>query len=161
MCELTTAMVGLSLAGTAISAAGQMMQGETANTMGRLQQQSYEQQAVATERSSNFEIMRERRKQELATAAARAQVGASGVALAGSPTEAITANIGESELDIAAIQYGSTLKQNQLRTQGAISAFGGQQARTAGYIAGAGTLFSGIGRAVQMGRSPFAQVQGA
>lgn len=157
MCDPVTAMVGLSLAGTAVSAAGQISQGNQAEAMGRLQQASYEQQARSVANASAFEQARERRKFEVTQANARAQIGSSGVALEGSPGEVLMNNAGESELDIAAIQYGSTIKQDQLRTQGAISAFGGQQARSASRIAATGTLLSGIGRSVQMGGSPFAR----
>jgi hypothetical protein len=55
------------------------------------------------------------------------------------------------------------LKENQLKTQGRIAKWSGDRAQTAGYIAGASTLFSGVGqafsptRSVQMGVSPFAR----
>lgn len=145
------ALMGLSLAGTAISAAGQIAQGQTANAMSKLQQQAYEQQADNTQRASSYEQMQTLRKQELVAANARAQVGASGVALAGSPTEALLANAKQDQLDIQAIQFGSTLKQNQLRTQGQIARFSGEAAKTAGYIAGVSTLFSGTAKSVRLG----------
>jgi hypothetical protein len=155
MCDPVSAMIGLQLAGTAVSAAGQIAQGKNAELMGNLQQQAYNQQADAVGKASTFEQMQERRKQELAQSNARAQVGASGVGFAGSPTEVLAANAGQNELDIAAIQYGSTLKQSQLRTQGAIAAYQGQQGKQAGYIGALGTTISGLGKAVQIGVSPF------
>lgn len=165
MCEPTTALIGLQIAGAAISAAGQVSQGNTAQMMGQLQQAAYEQQAKATENASAFEQMQLRRKQGLAAGEARAQIGASGVAFDGSPTEVLAAQAGQDELDIAAIQYGSKLKATQLRTQGRIALYGGERAQQAGYIAGASTLISGVGRAfspnaVRMGGSPFAAGSG-
>jgi len=149
-------MVGLSLAGTAIQAAGQIAQGENANEMGQLQQKAYDDQARAQAKASAYEQMQERRKQDLLLASGRAQVGASGVSFEGSPSDVLASNAAQGEMDIRAIEFGSTMKQNQLRTQGALARRQGQQAETAGYIAGASTLFSGASRAVQMGRSPFA-----
>lgn len=161
MCDPISAMIGLQIAGSAMSAAGQISQGETAKAMGDLQNKAYQQQAKATETASAFEQMQARRKQELAVGNARAQVGASGVALEGSPSEVLMANAGQGELDIQAIQFGSKVKSNQLVTQGALAKFSGERAQTAGYIAGASTLASGVGSAfmpknsVRLGQSPF------
>lgn len=147
MCDPMTAMIGLQLAGTAVSAFGQMAQGNTAADMGRLQRAAYDDQARNVERAGAFEAMQERRKQELVAANARAQVGASGVAMEGSPTEVLLANARQDELDLQAIQFGSAVKSGQLRTQGAISEFSGGRAQTAGYIAGASTLLTGTANA--------------
>lgn len=161
MCDPVSAMIGLQLAGTAVSAMGQISQGDTAAQMGRLQNQVYQQQAKSTESASAFEQMQARRKQELAAANARAQVGASGVAFEGSPTEVMMANAGQGELDIQAIQFGSKVKSNQLRTQGALAKFSGDNAQTAGYIAGASTLLTGTAQAfmpknsVRLGQTAF------
>ena len=161
MCDPMTAMIGLQLAGTAVSAAGQVAQGNSAQMMGQLQQQAYEQQARNTENASLFEQLQLRRKQSLIASNARAEVGASGVAFAGSPTEALVDQAGQDELDIAAIQYGSKVKGSQLRTQGSLAAWSGERQQEAGYIAGASTLLSGVGKAfaprnsVRMGTSAF------
>lgn len=141
--------------GSAVEAAGQVAQGKQADAMANLQAKAYERQAEADAKASGFEMMQERRKQELQQSAARAQVGASGVAFTGSPTEVLTANAGQGELDLQAIMYGSALRQGNLTTQAAISRYGGAQARRAGYIAGASTLVSGIAKSVQMGASAF------
>lgn len=152
----------LTIASAGISAAGSLMQGQQAQQMADMQAKAYEQQAQADAQASSFEAQRERRKQELLQANARAQVGASGVALAGSPTEVLTANAREGQLDIQAIRYGSQLRQNGLRTQAAISRFSGQQAKTASFINAGSNLISGISnlydpnRAVKFGGSAFA-----
>jgi hypothetical protein len=153
------AMIALGLASTAISAAGMVMQGKQAEAMSEYQAKAYGQQAAADQQASAYEASRERHKQELLQAQARAQVGASGVALAGSPTEVLVANAREGELDLQAIRYGSQLRQNNLNTQAAIARFSGKQAKTASYIGAAGTAVSGFmstyERAVQFGQNPF------
>lgn len=152
----------LSIAGAGMSAAGSIMQGNQQAAMAEAQAQALEQQKKAEAQASAFEQQQERRKQELQLASARAQVGASGVALAGSPTEVLTANAAQGQLDIEAIQYGSTLRQNNLGTQAGISRFQGKQAKQAGIIGAASNLVSGISniydpnRAVKFGRSAFA-----
>lgn len=167
MCTFALAIGAL---GTVVSAAGSIMQGQQQAALANAQASAYEQQAEAERRAGGFEMMRERRKQELEQAQARAAVGASGVAFQGSPTEVLVANAGESELDLQAILYGSRLRQNQLRDQAAVTRWSGRQARTASFInAGAGLLshlgseqfVSGISnlydpdRAVRFGQSVF------
>lgn len=151
----------LTIASTGLSAAGSIMQGNQQAAQAEAQAKALEQQARADQQASAFEQQQERRKQELAQSAARAQVGASGVAFSGSPATVLTANAGQGQLDIEAIQYGSQLRQNNLGTQASISRFQGKQAKTAGFINAASGLVSGISnlydpnRAVKFGNSAF------
>lgn len=149
MDPITMMMIG----STALGALGSVMEGNAANEAAKMQQAAYNQQAQADAQASAFEVSREKYKQELAASSARAQIGASGVALTGSPTDVLVAQAGQGELDLQAIKYGSQMRQNQLITQGKISAYQGKQAKIAGFI-GAGTkILSG---AVQIGKNPFA-----
>lgn len=160
MCLDPLSMIGL--VGAGINAAGSLMQGNQQAALAEAQAKAIEQQAQADQQASAFEQAQERRRQDLAQASARAAVGASGVAFAGSPTEVLVANAGQGQLDIEAIQYGSTLRQNNLSTQAGISRFQGKQAKQAGFINAASGLVSGISnlydptRAVKFGRSAFA-----
>lgn len=130
--------------------------------MANYQAKAYEQQAQADAQASAFESAQERKKQELLQAQARAQVGASGVAVAGSPSEVLAANAKQNQLDLKAIQYGSTLRQNSLNTQASISRFSGKQAMGASLIKAGTGLVSGISnlydpnKAVKFGGSVFA-----
>lgn len=152
----------LAIAGTAMSAAGAVAAGNQQAAMAEAQAKAYEQQALADQQASNYEASRERRKQELMQASARAQVGASGVGFSGSPTEVLTANAREGQLDIAAIRYGSQLRQNSLGTQADISRYSGKQAKQASYINAGSAVISGLSnlydpqKAVKFGRSAFA-----
>lgn len=152
----------IGVVSTAVSVAGSIMAGQQQAAMADAQAKAYEQQAQADAQASAYEAQRERKKQELMQANARAQVGASGVSLAGSPTETLAANAREGELDLASIRYGSQLRQNNLRTQADISRFSGRQARAAGYINAGSGFISGLSnlydpnKAVRFGRSAFA-----
>ncbi len=152
----------LTIAGTGISMAGSLAQGQQAAQMSEYQARAQEQQAEADAQATAFEIQRERRRQELLAANARAQVGASGVALQGSPTEVLLSNARENELDLQAIRYGGQLRQNNMRTQAQITRYSGQQAKTASIFSAGSQFVSGISslydpnRAVRFGSSSFA-----
>lgn len=152
-------IAALGLASAGIQAAGMVMQGKQAEAMANYQAKAYEQQARSDAQASAYEAARERHQQDLAASAARAQVGASGVAMTGSPTEVMAANAREGQLDIQAIQYGSRLRQNNLQTQAGISRFSGKQARQAANIGAAGAivggLYSAYDRSVQLGQPIF------
>jgi hypothetical protein len=153
--------VTLGVIGTMVSVAGSIASGAQAQAQAEAQARAYEQQAQADSQAAGYEAQRERRQQELRAANARAQVGASGVAMAGSPTEVLVANAREGELDIQAIRYGSQIRQNNLRTQAEISRMQGKGAMAAGLINAGSGLVSGLSglydpnKAVKFGRSPF------
>jgi sRNA-binding protein len=134
----------LAAIGTIVSMAGSLVSGIQAQQMGRAQQQAYEQQARADAQAAGYESQQERKRQEAAAAQARAQVGASGVALSGSPTEVLLANARENQLEIDAIRYGSSIRQNNLRTQGQIAKMQGNQAMVGAIFKAGGSVVSGL-----------------
>lgn len=152
----------LTVASTAVSAAGAIMQGRQAEAAAEAQARSYEQQAQADQKAASFEAAQEGRKQQIQLSSARAQIGASGVGFAGSPAAVIAANAGQGQMDLEAIRYGSQLRQNGLKTQASISRFEGKQARQASYLNAASIAVKGIGQMydpttgkVQLGANPF------
>lgn len=155
-------MCTIALLGIGLSVGGALMQGQQQQQMANMQAKAYEQQAQADAQASAFEQAQERKKQDLLQAQARAQVGASGVAVTGSPTEVLAANAAQNQLDLKAIQYGSQLRQNSLQTQADISRFSGKQAKTASIFKAGSNLVSGISglydpnKAVRFGSSALA-----
>ncbi|RWD44651.1 hypothetical protein [Mesorhizobium sp.] len=153
-------MCTLALIGTALSVGGALVEGQQSRQMADYQAKAHELQARADAQAAAFEQGQERHKQDLLLSQARAQAGASGVAMAGSPTEVLAANARQGQLDIKAIQYGSQLRQNNLTTQAAISRFSGRQAAASIFKAG-GNLVSGLSgiydpsKAVTFGNSAF------
>ncbi|RVD62508.1 MULTISPECIES: hypothetical protein [unclassified Mesorhizobium] len=137
-------MCTIALLGIGLSVGGALMQGQQEKQMADMQAKAYEQQAQADAQASTFEQSQEKHKQDLLAANGRAQVGASGVAVAGSPTEVLAANARQNQLDLKAIQYGSALRQNNLNTQASISRFSGKQAVGASIIKAGSNLVSGI-----------------
>jgi hypothetical protein len=159
-------MIVATVAGTALDMAGAIKQGNDANAMAEAQAKAQQAQAMREQKASAFEQVRERRKQDLLAANARAQVGASGVAFEGSPSTVLAANTAQGELDIQAIQYGSTLRQNQLHDQAAITRMGGKQAQTSGWINAGSAFVSGVSqlydpnKAAKFGGSAFSRNTG-
>ena len=147
-------MCTLALLGTAISAGGALMQGVQQQQLANYQAKAYEQQAQADAQSAAFEQRQERHKQDLLEAQARAQAGASGVGLAGSPTEVLAANARQGQTDLDAIQYGSKIRQNNLYTQAALSRFQGKQAMTASIFKAGGGLVDDLSKIYDPTKSP-------
>lgn len=151
----------LSIASTAVSAAGAIMQGNQANAAAQAEADAMEQQQKAEQQAAAFEAAQEQRKQSYAQANARAQIGASGVGFQGSPTAVLVANAGQGQLDLEAIRYGSQLRQNTLGTQAELTRMQGKQARTAGFLNAAGSVIGGAskmyGNSVQLGGNVFSK----
>ena len=139
-------MCTLALLGTVLSVGGALAEGQQSKQMADAQARAYEQQARADAQSAAFEQGQERRKQDLLQAQARAQAGASGVGMAGSPAEVLAANARQVQLDIKAIQYSSQLRQNNLGTQAAFSRFSGRQAATASLFKAGSNLVDGLSK---------------
>ncbi|OBQ66961.1 hypothetical protein [Mesorhizobium loti] len=154
-------MCTLALLGTVLSVGGALMEGQQQKQMADYQARAYEQQAQAEAQSSAFEQSQERHKQDLLQAQARAQAGASGVGMSGSPTEVLAANARQGQIDLKGIQYSSQLRQNNLNDQAAISRFSGKQAATASIFSAGSALVGGLSKiydptkAVSLGGSAF------
>jgi len=153
------------IAGAAIGAAGDLMEGRDAKALANLEARQYENQAVAERQSSAYEAARLYDKQRYAAAEDRARLAASGVAATGSPVEVMADNAAQGQLDLEAIRYGSTLKQQALRTQAGVSRAQGQIAQRNSIFSAAGRIFSAGAsiaggmptKSVQAGQSPFTE----
>ncbi len=156
------AFAPLMLATTGLAAFGSIMQGNQAAAAGEAQQAASYQAAEAERVASGYEATRVADRNKRAASAALVQVAGSGVSLTGSPTEVLADNAMQSQMDIDAIRFGSTIKQNKLKTQGDLAKFSGEQRQTAGYIGAITNIGSGLTQlytpraSVRMGGSAFA-----
>ncbi|MBZ9871899.1 hypothetical protein LB542_13655 [Mesorhizobium sp. BR1-1-9] len=139
-------MCTLALLGTAISVGGALIEGRQQNQAAGYQAKAYGQQAQADAQSAAFEQSQERHRQDLLLSQARAQAGASGVGISGSPAEVLAANARQGQLDLDAILYGSRLRQNNLDTQAAIARFSGRQAAAASIFKAGNALLGGLSK---------------
>lgn len=138
------AMAPLLIATTGLQAVGSIMQGNAAAAAGAAQQAAYNQAADNERLASGYEATRVADRNRRAASAALTQVAGSGVSLTGSPTEVLADNAVQSQMDIDAIRFGSTIKQNNLITQGDLALMQGQQKQQAGYIGAATSVASGL-----------------
>ena len=99
-------MCTLALLGTVLSVGGALVEGQQSKQMADYQAKAYEQQAQADAQAAAFDQTQERHKQDLLQAQALAQAGASGVGIAGSPTEVLAANARQGQTDLGALLYG-------------------------------------------------------
>ena len=156
------AMAPLMLATTALSAVGSVMQGNAAAAAGEAQQAAYQQAADNERLASGYEATKVAEKNRRAASAALVQVAGSGVSLTGSPTEVLADNAIQSQMDIDAIRFGSTIKQNNLLTQGNLAKMQGEQKQQAGYIGAVTNVASGLtslytpAKSIKFGGSAFA-----
>lgn len=155
------AMAPLLIATTGLQAVGSIMQGNAAADAGAAQQQAYQQAAENERRAAGYEATRVADKNKRAASAALTQVAGSGVSLTGSPTEVLADNAIQSQMDIDAIRFGSTIKQNNLLMQGDLAKMQGEQKQQAGYIGAATNVASGLtalytpSKSIKMGGSAF------
>lgn len=100
-------------------------------------------QAARTLRATNAQEEALRRQQAKELGRERAAWGQSGLAVSGSPLDAMTESARLAELDALNLRYGGIVQANDLRNQAQSTRWEGRMARRAGYI-GAGTaLLSG------------------
>jgi len=160
MCDPVNIALVASVAGSVVSAAGTLVEGQAAADAGEAQQQAYNMAAEQDRRAANYEMANTIRQQQYDRSSRIAQAGASGLALSGSPTEVLVAQAAEDALRIQEIQYGSRIRQNNLRTQGKLADVAGEQAQIGSLFGAGSTLLQGASNAasmaVKMGTSEFA-----
>ncbi|MER8487556.1 hypothetical protein NKI51_16830 [Mesorhizobium australicum] len=147
-------MCTLALLGTALSVGGTLVEGQQRKQTADYQARAYEQQALAEAQNTALELSRERHKQDLLQAQARAKAGASGVGIAGSPAEVLAANARQGQADLDAMLYGSRLRQNNLDGQAALSRFSGKQAVGASIFSAGSALVGGLAKIPDPTKAP-------
>jgi hypothetical protein len=138
------AFAPLMLATTGLQAFGSIMQGQQAAEAGKAQQAAYNQAAENEGLAAGYEATRVYEKGRRANAAALTQIAGSGVSLAGSPTDVLASNAVQTQMDVEAIRFGSQIKQNNLKLQGDLADFSGQQRQQAGYFGALTNVASGL-----------------
>jgi len=123
---------------TAISAGGAIMQGQAQSAQYEAQAAQYDAQAKLQQRQAMIEQItgqyEAKRKQEQVSrviAGQRNRYAGSGVLIDGSPTDVMIDASREGALDVAAIQWGQTLKAENLQYQSSISTMNAGIARDA------------------------------
>lgn len=139
------------LIGPAISAIGQIREGEAANSAAQYNAQVAEQNAQTTLAQSAEEERRLRVMARKQIGDARANYGASGVSLEGSPLDVLEESAATAELDALTVRYGGQQKAQAYRNEAKLERFRGKNSKTSGYLSAAGTLFQAGGKAAASG----------
>lgn len=145
---LAAGAVASSLAGTAISVAGQQQQGKAAQAQANYQAQVQENEAAAAQDAAQAQAEKIRLEGRRIAGQARAAQAASGVDVnAGSSLEA-QRQIGlNSEQDALATILTGQRQGSTLRQQAGLTRASGANSRAAANIGSASSLVSGLGRA--------------
>lgn len=166
MCDLTLA---LALAGTAVTAVGQVQQAQATASANRYQAQVQEMNATLAERRAKDAIERgaaeeQRKRQEVQRilGAQRAGMAANGVDLTfGSPLDVLTDTAVLGELDALTIRsnayresYDHRVDAVNQRAGATMSRMAASSASTGGYLAAAGTVLTGGGQAWRNYQAP-------
>ncbi len=144
MCSPLAAVVVIGVIGTAVAAAGAIQAGQAAKKSAKAQEASLTRQAAEAE--ARGEELAARRAEQTADQRSRARVSlaAAGVEVGtgtGAGVDRDIVALGTKEED--QIRKNAARQALGLREQGAIVAFEGAQAQTAGFIGAAGTIISG------------------
>lgn len=130
--------VGTMVAGTAVSVAGQLAQGDAAEAMAKRQAELERRQGVQRERLI-------RKQGERAKGRLRAAVGKSGVTMEGSPMEALAESAMNIEMDALNARYGASEAATMALAQG-------DAQKSAAQLGAATSLLSGAGQTAFTGR---------
>lgn len=144
----------LLIIGAAVSAVGAVQQGIAASNASKYNAKIAEQNAKVI-REQTSEQMRMRRVQaRKETGAAVAAYGASGVSLQGSPLDAIEESIFNAEMDVFNIQYQGRLDEISQLNQAKLYRYQAKSERIGGFMTGAATLATGLGKSGYFSSSP-------
>lgn len=160
MCELTTIALVTMAAGTALSAAGSIQQGNAARAQASYQSQVErnnatiaERQAQDAEQRGRVEEQRQRIQNARLAGTQRTAFAGAGVDLgSGSPLDVLMDTRQLGELDALTIRsnaareaYGFRTQSSNLMAQSALTQRAGQNAQAAGAVGAGSTLLTGTG----------------
>lgn len=128
---------------TALTAGGQIAQGNAAKQQGEYNNRVLRNEALAREREAGFAAARSRAETRRALATQRNVALSQGGTLEGTPKLFLQETAGEGALQQEAILRGGEAAGNRLRSQGAIAKWSGRNARNAAYLAAGATLLNG------------------
>ncbi len=141
-------MAVMSLAGTAMSAVGQLQAGADANKAAKYNAQVLEQNAKQTVLNSNTEATMRKRQLMKERSGAIASYGASGVQInSGSPMAVLSDLATEAELDAALTRYAGEQEAKGLNSEAAMQRREGKIAKRNAMTGAFGTLLGGASQA--------------
>lgn len=142
----------LMLAGTAISAIGQISQGNSANKIAQANAQLALQEGESRREAHKYEGLKLSREKNAMISEQKALYGASGVDISsGTPLDVMAKTAVEYERDIGMTGLAGDKAMLRAQNEAEIYKYQGKQAKTAGWLGAGSTLLSGFGKAAYIG----------
>lgn len=134
------------LLSAAFGALGAIQSAQASASASEFNAQVADNNAVIAEQNAAAEARRQRRAAGRQAARSRAQIGAAGVALEGSPLDVLEDQAMEAELDALNSLYGGRLQATNYRSQAQLDRASARSARTQGFISAGTSLLNGAAR---------------
>lgn len=126
--------------GGAVSAYGQLMQGQAAKQAGEYNAQVAEQNAMLSLQQSKEEERKFRIQARRQVGEIKASYGASGVQLEGSPLDVLEDNVEQMETDAQSIRQNGINRAVAFKNQARLDRFQGEMGLQGSYFSAAGSL---------------------
>lgn len=143
-------MLPLLIAGTGLQAFGSLYSGEAAANAAEFNAQRAERDAMLTRRRGVLEQAMLRSTASQILGAMRANIGASGVRMEGSPLDVLEHSAATAKLDQVIAQYNNELQAMGLQEQASLDRMQAKSARVAGAFGAASSLLLGGYKAGQL-----------
>jgi len=147
------ALIGLALTvvSTAVGVYSAYSQGQAQQKAAKYNAKVAENQATAARNAAAVREQQHRERIRQLAGTQRANSGASGIALEGSPLLVMADTLEQAELDAQRIRYGGEVSATGFESQARLQRFQGAQAAQAGMIGAGSTLLSGAAKAMSYG----------
>lgn len=140
--------------GGLMSAVGAIQQGSAARQAGEYNAQVAGQNSALALQQGTEEARRYRIQARKQIGDMRANYGASGVQMEGSPLDYLEESAASAELDALSIEHGANVKAAGFGNEASSSRYEGRQAQKSGYFSAAGSLLSATGQALSYKKAP-------
>ena len=144
-------IAAIAIAGAGVSAYGAIKQGQAAQAAADYNAKVSKQNADIALQQADVQAEQQRRQAKLQLGQMRANYGASGLQLEGSPMEVLEDSARQAELDNLTIKYNGKLKAMGFNNDATLSQFEGENAKSNSYFQAGGTLLSGAANAASTG----------
>lgn len=144
------AMVATSIIGAGVQAMGAMAQANAQASAAEYNAKVAERNATIAKQNAVQEEATKRRETRKVLGSQAAAVGASGLAMQGSPLDVLGETAAMGELDALTIRYNGDNNTESYRQDAQLERMKAKNARTAGAIGAASALIGGVGSTIRL-----------
>lgn len=141
-----------TVAGTGISVAASIAQGQQQRKAAEFQSKELEQQALETKQQAGLQVAAQDQRSARILSSIRTSAAASGIEISsGSPLESYNVASEQSQLNDMYTKYAANLLSQGQQSQAELTRWGGKNAETTGYLTAGGDVISGLGSLARFG----------